>query len=1129
MPGHGHRSTGPDGAGRPMADRPITLAQKERIHGALLGIRSMQYPATRDLYVAEMQRELGEELVVQRFPDARHDAWSILTACEQHPEGLRSLVRVVRSIGGPNRFAEDLERAVEAVERDGTRTEDPGPRPAQVLARHQRQTLVELIGAIGSHETATVLQRVLHPTDAGVVESGAQPAMLVRRAEMIAAGDDALLKILTFVDELAHGVAAGHGIEAHRWISAVAGGFGFSDVEIRGICAKTKGRRAPGLPLLSDSSNVPLRTGTQRDNLSESPGIALDPGDVVVTAALAAPPQLKQESARLIWGQVPIRNPDFTGRERLIEQLRAELTAVSKVSVLPQALHGFGGVGKTQLAIEYVYRYADEYDLVWWVSAEQPQVIRQSLATLGERLRLPPSQDMQHTAVTVLDALGASPLRWLVVYDNADEPDDLTPLLPTAGGHVIVTSRNQAWATVSVGNAIEVDVFERDESVELLRKRSQDLSVQDADALSEKLGDLPLALDQAATWRAATGMPVAQYLELFEGHAKELMDEGKPASYPTTVYAFLRVAVERLRERAPVAAQLVELFAFLGAEPLSSNLLRIGRATGISEPLASALREPITLSRAIRELRRFGLAKVDPGGTRIQVHRLVQRVLREELRESSRNQALCNVRRLLAAADPHDPLDPRNRASYQEIGPHVLAADLVHADDLEARRVVLDQARFLYAIGDYESSRRLSRLAFDAWVQPAAEGGLGPDHEFTLVAQLRLANALRIHGDNKRARALDEDVYDRLRRLPGFGEEHEHTLLTASSVALDLRVAGEYAAARELDEVNLQRHVRVFGEEDQSTLNMRNNLAVNLRMLGDFQGAYDIDREVAAQWQLTVGGNDSRTLFSISNLARDLYGLGRYAEALELQRQALPPAIAQLGERHNEVLLASRTLAIALRKTGLHQEATRQARENYLRYHARFGVDHEHSLAATMSYANCLAATGDLAQAYNLATETVERYRSVFSGKHPLTLVAQVNLGIILRRLGALPRAYELDNETFQAMQEVLGREHPYTLCATTGLSNDLAFQQKLEDARALSEETLRMSRRVRGPRHPHTLACAINAAFDFQALNEKEVGQELFDSSLADLRAVLGDNHPDVLDANRGVRAECDIEPPPT
>ncbi len=134
-----------------------------------------------------------------------------------------------------------------------------------------------------------------------------------------------------------------------------------------------------------------------------------------------------------IWGGIPMRNPDFTGRETLLSNLRKALETRSAASVLPQTLHGMGGVGKTQLAVEFVYRYADQYDVVWWISAEQQSLVLQSLFDLSRRLGLPQTEDLRQAATMVIDALASTRLRWLLVYDNALDPDDITGLVPSAG------------------------------------------------------------------------------------------------------------------------------------------------------------------------------------------------------------------------------------------------------------------------------------------------------------------------------------------------------------------------------------------------------------------------------------------------------------------------------------------------------------------------------------------------------------------------------------------------------------------------------------------------------------------------------------------------------------------------
>ena len=174
-----------------------------------------------------------------------------------------------------------------------------------------------------------------------------------------------------------------------------------------------------------------------------------------------------------VWGNVPQRNKNFTGREDILMQLRSGL-ASSVTVVLPHALQGMGGVGKTQVAIEYAYRYASDYDLVWWIPADQPPLVRASLAALAPQLGLPSvtASGIESAATAVLDALrrGHPFGRWLLIFDNADQPEDLTEVIPKGGtGHVLVTSRNHRWQ--SVVETVQVDVFTPNESIDFLTRR----------------------------------------------------------------------------------------------------------------------------------------------------------------------------------------------------------------------------------------------------------------------------------------------------------------------------------------------------------------------------------------------------------------------------------------------------------------------------------------------------------------------------------------------------------------------------------------------------------------------------------------------------------------------------------
>jgi tetratricopeptide (TPR) repeat protein len=998
--------------------------------------------------------------------------------------------------------------------------------PARVTAEARLDALARLLAVVPASRLAAV-GRDLFPflPLPAVFDWENRKAVVARMASLPREGYG-IPPLVAYATRLSHEVGYLDSLEISRWADAAGKAAGMSEAALRELYAAAQ--------VASQIADVASRSLSHRYDPTKAPEPDITSGSE--DPSVAKPSMLadlfgvtsKRSDAVRIWGGVPFRNPDFTGRESLLLTLQRSLESRSKTSVLPHALHGFGGVGKTQLAVEFAYRFADRYDLVWWIPAEQQSLVLQSLAELGRQLGLPVTEEFTQAANLVIEAL-SSPggLRWLLVYDNANEPDDLAHLIPSFGGHVIITSRNPTWA--DVWDAIKVDVFERTESVALVRKRNPGISLDDADRLAEEVGDLPLALDHAASWQSATNMSVAEYLDLLEQHRSVLLAEGMPATYPVTIAAQVKLAVHRLQRDSPAVAQLLGMFAVFGAEPISMDLLGRGKNSGIPDPLGRTLGDPTPLGRVVRDLRRFGLAKVDAEG-RIQVHRLFQLVLRDVLSEEQKQQNRANVHRLFGAANPGYPDKDSTHTSHAEIAPHVLSAALIDADFEGTRRVVLDQIRYLWVIGDHEGSRRLGDAAVLAWLKRTDEPDLGPDGELTLLASRHLANALLSLGINDRARDLAETALNRLRASPRFGWDHEHTLSTASTVSAVQRVAGEFQKALELDTDSVGRCRRVFGDEDGETLRHQGNLAVNRRMLSDFDGAYELDDAIVRTLEETVSEHNRRLLFAQANLARDLYGLGRYAEALSLQERILPAHRGTMSDpNHPDVLLATRTLAIALRKIGRYADAVRLARENYRNCTVRFKYDHQHSLAATMTYANSLRVVGELNEARGLALEAMTRYRRAFGDKHPLTLTASINAAIILRGFGSLAEARQMDEITYADMVATLGREHGYTLCAASSLANDLALANETTAAQRLSAETLAVSRRSRGEMHPDTLLCAVNAGFDMVAVGDTAAGEAELSSAIKGLTDLLGADHPETLDARRGRRAECDIEPPPT
>jgi len=827
-------------------------------------------------------------------------------------------------------------------------------------------------------------------------------------------------------------------------------------------------------------------------------------------------------SEPIVWGNVPPRNGDFTGRDELLLALEQRLRTQSVTAVLPQALHGMGGVGKSQIAIEYAYRHRADYEVVWFIPAEQPAQILRSLIDLGERLGLGAGLEANTAVPLVQEALraGTPYSNWLLIFDNAETLGTVSPYLPESGtGKVLVTSRNEQWTDIA--EALEIDVFRRVESIELLRKRNPDITVEEADRLAEVLEDLPLAIGQATAWRAATRIPAGEYLRLLTDKRAELADQALVPGYEIAVAAAWTVALDRLGVENLAALQLLQACSFLAPEPISLELFLGPRHTTTSAELDDILQSPSRLNRAIREIAQYGLARIDYRDQTIQLHRLVKTVLVSQLSEREREDLQHAAHMLLAGGNPGGPGQRAQWQRYHALLPHVLAADTIGCEDAWARQLVLDIIEFLYFWGDYPSCLSLAQKVVEQW-----RGSLGANDLQTLKAARWLGYVERLLGNFSAAASTNADCLNRLQAI--LGPDDEETFDAMILVAADRRAAGDFAGARALDEEAFKAAETAFGPDYPNTLIAAHSLGVSLRLTGDFQQAFERDADTFRRRAEDLGADHPLTLLTLNGLTLDLRECGAYLQANTEQERVYERIQQILGRDHPNTLQAARNLAVSRRRAGQHESARKLAEDTMKGLQKRFGATHPDTIASALNYAVDLRENDDLFGSQALAEQTYQEYESTLGAEHPYTLYARTNLAIVLRLLGQLDLAYEHNSTAFDQLRQSLGRDHVLTLTCATNLASDLAARGDHEAARTLDAETLTLSRERLGAEHPSTLACLLNLSFDLTNLENAAEGERLFQEVLDAYYRVLGEQHPAIVAALARQRANCDVDPMP-
>lgn len=395
---------------------------------------------------------------------------------------------------------------------------------------------------------------------------------------------------------------------------------------------------------------------------------------------------------------VPKQNPGFVGRGKLLQQLHQTLT---RKKVARVAIHGLGGVGKSSLVAEYAHRYRGDYAGVWWAQAETRTVLVESLAALDDILDAngadissanangaatsPVKKNPEERAKSALSKLTASERPWLLIFDNAEKPKEVSEFFPAAGARVLITTRRTNWHQLAT--TVRLNTLDELEACRLLLATSGLKDNRGAIRLAKALGHLPLALYHAGAYVKDAGLTFGDYIARLDKLIGKGADEDDDSA---SVAATFTLAIERATDKFPDALKLLSFLSMLGADHIPRDLI------DDSIVAADALDDAM---KALASVSLIQYEELDDGSRGINVHRLVQAAMRGRLGLAGTAEALKIAIARLSRAFPDSPFrDLKTWPRCKQLIPH---AEALRDNARNARVENEELALLLNSAGNY--------------------------------------------------------------------------------------------------------------------------------------------------------------------------------------------------------------------------------------------------------------------------------------------------------------------------------------------------------------------------------------------------------------------------------------------
>ena len=813
---------------------------------------------------------------------------------------------------------------------------------------------------------------------------------------------------------------------------------------------------------------------------------------------------------RIRFGSRPTVATGFVKRQKQDELFDAVFAHSEPRTVLT----GMRGSGKTQLAAAVATRCEEEgWPLIVWIHAASRKEILAGLYEFALRIGIDAPKNIPLEVIVrrlLVQLRSSDEAARLFVFDNVENPDDLRDLIPEGAGvrTLITTPRHLDWDGPGCLR-LTVGAFEREQSISLLCEHTGNTHRETADRIADALGDLPVAVAQAAATAKGGGYALSGYLDRLSHHPLEsTMSRLEGANYPDAVGIALLMAyeqvLEQLRTEHPqqerIAVSLLGALSLLAASGVPTHWLL--RLDGDSD----AVRDTLSF------LKSAAIFQESSDGDKIIIHWLQGHVYRETYLNDQKK--LGKARSYAATVLSGIDVDCLENVEQRRQETHNLIEQLLSVTSQDYSHSLFSEPQVSSKLAEtlhYATSLGMSQLALcltDSVTQ--ACDALGPHHPDALASRHSLAGAYREAGRLDKAIALYEQTLEDSIRV--LGTDHPSTLTSRLNLAGAYREAGRLDEAIALYEQVFSGRSRVLGPDHPSTLTARLNLAGAYREAGRFDEAITLKKQILADAMRIMGPDSPGTSAARNNLAATYRDAGRLDEAITLYKQNLDDVSRTLGLDHPETLATRHSLAGVYRDAGRLDEAILLFEQNLTDFTRLAGPDHPETLASRGTLAGAYRDAGRLDEAIPLFEQNLDDVARTLGLDHPETLASRHSLAGAYRDAGRLDEAIPLFEQNLTDFIRILGPDRPDTFTSRSTLAGAYRAAGRLDEAIELFEQNLEDRTRTLGPAHPVTLTSRGNLAGAYREAGRLDEAIRLFGDNLEDSTRVLGPHDPRTL-----------------